>query len=188
MNRDAELDAWRADWRDAAPGPVASARAAERAHWRYRTLAVAEYLAGALLLAGSVAYAAFAGDTTMWAWTATVWVITIPTLVGAVRMRRGLWQAADASVRGFVDLEIRRQHFMLRSARYGFQVLAVTVTANAVWALVVARRDVAVAMRIGIGTLALAAVVAAGLMLYRRQARRGLAALEGLARGLDEPQ
>jgi hypothetical protein len=77
---------------------------------------------------------------------------------------------------------------MLRSARYGFQVLAVTVTANAVWALVVARRDVAVAMRIGIGTLALAAVVAAGLMLYRRQARRGLAALEGLARGLDEPQ
>ncbi len=187
MNTDAELDAWRADWHGAAPERVASIGAVRRAHFRYRALALAEYLAGALLLAGSAGYAAGADDRTMWAWAATVWLITIPTLIGAARLRRGLWRAADASVRGFLDLEIRRHRHMLSSMRYGYQVLAVTVTANALWALYTAGTAVAAAVTIALATLALAALVALGLALYGRRARRGLAALETLARGLDEP-
>jgi hypothetical protein len=187
MNPDAELDAWRAEWRGAGAESVASVGAARRADFRYRVLAVAEYAAAALLLAGSAGYAALAGDGTMWAWAATVWALTIPTLVGAVRMRRGLWRASDASVRGFVDLEIRRERHVLHSVRYGYQVLAVTVTVNAVWAIVTARTAVRAAVTIALATLALAAAVALGLAVYRRHARRGLAALEALAHGLDEP-
>ena len=186
MNTDAELDAWRAAWRGPGPEPVATAKGAARAHFRYRALAVAEYAVGALLLAASAAYAALAADATLWAWAATVWVITVPTLVGTVRLRRGLWRTADVTVRGFLALEIRRQRYALRATHFGFRLLAVTVAANAAWAAYTARTAVQAAITILLATLALAAVVALGLALYARGARRGLAAFEALARGLDE--
>jgi hypothetical protein len=186
MNNEADFDQWRADWRAAAPETMATVGAVQRAHRRYRALAVAEYLAAALLLAGAVGYAALGGDTRMWAWAATVWAITIPTLIGVVRMRRGLWQATDASVRGFLQLEIRRHRYRLRSTRFGLRVLVVTVAANAVWALYIARTAPDAAIRVALVTVALAAVVILVLLLFARQARRGLAGLEALARGLDE--
>jgi hypothetical protein len=187
MNADAELDAWRATWHDAAPVRAASPGAARAADLRYRALAVVEYGVGVLLLVGSLCYGLRAADATRWAWAATVWGLALPTLFVTARLRRGLWSSADASVRGFLELAIRRHRHALRATRYGYGLLVATAAVNAAWALATVRAAPAATGWMLLDTLLLAALFVVGLAHYARRTDRGLAALERLARDFDEP-
>lgn len=184
--QDDELAGWRHEWQDEARVPEAARLRAIADDRRYRAWVVAEYVLTGLLLAGSLAYASYAGDLAAWTMFAGIWGIGLPTFAFTVWNRRGLWRAPDTSGRAFLALAQERCRRGLRLLRASYVVLGAVVLFNvAVFIHVFHAHDDARAMQGIVITLVVAAVMLAGFFVAHRRLRRRRQALAALAKELD---
>jgi hypothetical protein len=186
MNRDAELDTWRSEWRSYAesasqPGEMSSAglrRKAMRQQRNLRTRHVCELLFAVILLGFSAAVVWRRPVLETYIWAAVVWVGTLAATAFSLWNWRVLWSADLKSVSDFTRDYKRRCLARRRDARFGEWFLVVQLAISAPWlTLNYARHRLTGAAFVA--SLLMLIVFSAGFVLlfvrYRRIAARELA-------------
>jgi hypothetical protein len=186
MNRDAELDTWRSEWRSHAetasqPGEMSSAglrRKAVRQQRILRTRHVCELLFAVILLAFSAAVVWRRPLVETYVWAAVVCVATIVATAFSLWNWRVLWSTDLKSVSDFTRDYKKRCLARRRDARFGEWFLVVQLAISAPWlTLNYARHRITGAAFAG--SLLMLVVFSVGFVLlfahYRRIAAKELA-------------
>ncbi len=183
---DDELRQWQSQWQQPPADLTALLQRARREDRRHRFIALAEYLATGLLLAGSLGYAWFHGDETAWLWAGAIWVLGIPALLFAVWNRRGLGGNTHLGARQRLHLSLRRCRHGLRALHVSYVLLFVSSAVVLAFALGI---DHDSPERAHIMLWILAALVVAHLAVMaviHLRLRRRLRTLQHLRNRLDE--
>lgn len=183
---DDELRQWQSQWRQPTADLIELLQRARRDDRRHRLIALAEYLATGLLLAGSLGYACLHGGKTAWLWAGAIWVLGIPALLFAVWNRRGLGGNAHLDTHQRLHLSLHRCRHGLRALHVSYVLLFVSSAVVLAFALGV---DHDSPERARIMLWILAALVVAHLVVMaviHLRLRRRLRTLEHLRHRLDE--
>lgn len=189
MSERDELMDWMADWQaDAAP--IARDvhddihRRLRASQWRWRAETAIEIVIGTVGLSVIVWAGWLATNAVERIAMASLGLVVMATCVVAWRFRRGIWAPAADTTEGYMSFLLERARGRLRMVRLGVVLLVVEIVLYIpwIWSRAVSPRGIV----LGFTLLALiSTLIAAGLYVQQRRARRELEQLTALQRELD---